>query len=121
MLEPELAAGVAEGVGFIRGAIIGDDAPDGDAKALVIGDRRFEMGDGARAFFIGMDLGEGDARGVIDADVDVLPAVSLLALAPRCGLAGPIARDAMADPFEAAELLDVEVVTCPRIFGPEVA
>jgi len=62
------------------------------------------MSDGAGRFFIGMDLGEGDARGVIDADVDVFPSVSL-ALAPRGGLAGPIARYAMADPLEASEFL----------------
>lgn len=66
------------------------------------------MGDSAGSFFIGMDLGEGDAGGVIDADVDVFPAISL-AFRARVGLSGPIARDAMAVLSEAVEFLDVEV------------
>ena len=56
-------------------------------------------------FLVGQDLREGDARGIVDADVDELPADA----AASCALAGAIAGDAMADALEAAELLDVDV------------
>ena len=61
-----------------------------------------QEGDGALLALVGQDLGEGDARGVVEADVDELPAG---AAAP----AGALAGDAVADPLEAAELLDVDV------------
>ena len=129
MFQAEFAAGVAEGVGFVAGAVVGEDAPDGDAKALIPGDRCLEMGDGARGFLIGMYLSEGEPGGVVDADMDKLPAVSL-AFRALVGLSGPIARDAMADPLEAAEFLDVEVdhvargfmfVTSSRLWRIEIA
>ena len=66
------------------------------------------MGDGAWGFLIGVDLGERDARGVIDADMDELPTASR-ARTTWVVLAGPITGDAMADALEAAELLDVEM------------
>ena len=47
---------------------------DGDAEAGVVGDRGLEEGDGAFLLLVGQDLAEGDARGVVDADVDELPA-----------------------------------------------
>src|SRR3974390_65505 len=59
-----------------------------------------------------MDLAEGDARGVVDRDVGVLPAGAPgLAGAHPAGaaLAGPVAGDAVADLVEAAELLDVQM------------
>ena len=104
MLEAELAAGVAEGLGAIAGAVVGHHARDGDAEAGVVGDGGLEEGDGALLLLVGQDLAEGDARGVVDADVDELPAD-----AAALALAGAIAGDAMADALEAAELLDVDV------------
>ena len=61
-----------------------------------------QEGDGALLALVGQDLGEGDARGVVEADVDELPAGA-------AALAGALAGDAVADLLEAAELLDVEV------------
>ena len=77
----------------------------------------FEPGDGPRgepdrAFlaFIRQDLGIGQARGVIDGDVDKFPAGSaLVALSP------PIAGDAMADAVDSAEVLDVNM---DQLTGP---
>src|SRR3970282_2060145 len=63
-----------------------------------------EEGDGAPFLLVGHDLGEGDARGVVDADMDKFPAD-----AAAVALAGAIAGDAVAAPVEAAELLDVDV------------
>jgi hypothetical protein len=61
-----------------------------------------QEGDGALLALVGQDLGEGDARGGVEADVVEFPTG---AAAP----AGARAGDAMADLLEAAELLDVEV------------
>jgi len=60
------------------------NAGDCDAEALVVGDRRLQKVDGADGFFIRLDLCEGDARGVVDADMDELPADAALLLCP-CG------------------------------------
>ena len=47
---------------------------DGDAEALIVGDGGLEEGDRALLLLVGQDLGEGEARGVVDADVDEFPA-----------------------------------------------
>ena len=104
MLEAEVLAGVFEGEGSVGRTVVGHDATHGDAETLVIGGRSLEVGDGSGGLFIGMDLGEGDARGVVDADVNALPAD-----AARLALAGPVAGHAVSGPLEAAELLDVNV------------
>ena len=53
---------------------------------------------------VGQYLREGDARSVVDADMNELPAH-----AATVGLAGAIAGDAVANPFKSPELLDVDV------------
>ena len=73
-------------------------------RLCVVGDGGLEEGDGALLPLVGQDLREGEARGVVDADVDELPA-DAAGLALACAVAG----DAMADALEAAELLDVDV------------
>ena len=78
---------------------------DRDAEACVVGDGGLEEGDGALLFLVGQDLREGDARGVVDADMDELPAGA----AGLVALAAAVAGDAVADALEAAELLDVDV------------
>src|SRR3546814_1595556 len=50
------------------------DAGDGNAKPLVVGDGGVEEGSGAFFPLVGQDLTESDTRGVVDADVDELPA-----------------------------------------------
>src|SRR3546814_8291781 len=83
------------------------DAGDGNAKPLVVGDGGVEEGSGAFFPLVGQDLTESDTRGVVDADVDELPACPV---APAGGAAAfcAVDGDAMADTVEATELLDVD-------------
>src|SRR3954453_22818255 len=104
VLETEIAAGGAEGLGAIAGAIVGHHTGNCDAEVRAVGDRRLEEGDRALLFLVGEDLREGHAGGVVDADVDELPSD-----APALALTGSITGDAMADTVEAAELFDIDV------------
>src|SRR5260370_22835212 len=99
VLQPEPAAGVSEGEGSVAGAVVGHDALDGDAETCVVGDTGVEEGHRTSLAFIWFDLGEGDARGVIDADMNELPSH-----ASAVALAGAIAGDAVADLVELAGL-----------------
>lgn len=80
------------------------DAGDRDTNALVVGDRRLQKVDSAGGLFVRLDLRESHSRGVVDADMDELPAD-----AAALALAGAIAGDPVADPLEAPEFLDVDV------------
>src|SRR3954453_6309445 len=104
VLEAEIAAGRAEGLGAIAGAIVGHHTGNRDAKARVVGDRGLEEGDRALLLLVRQDLREGYAGGVVDADVDELPSD-----APTLALPRSVAGDAMADLVEAAELFDIDV------------
>src|SRR3954451_14005581 len=104
VLETEIAAGRAEGLGAIAGTIVGHHTGNRDAEVRVVGDRGLEEGDRALLLLVGEDLREGYAGGVVDADVDELPPN-----APALVLTGSIPGDAIADPVEAAELLDIDV------------
>ena len=104
MAQAEPLAGSSEGEGFVAGAVVGHDALDGDAEACIVGDGGLEKGDGAALAFGLHHSAEGDARGIVDADVDELPAdAAVVALA--CAVAG----DAVPYPVELAELFDVDV------------
>ena len=74
VLDAQVPASVAEGEGLVAAAIVGHDASDGDAEAFVIGHSRLEKGNRAVRRLVGLDLGEGDAGMVVNADVDELPA-----------------------------------------------
>src|ERR1700744_2463450 len=99
-----LPASVAEGEGLVATPIVGHDASNGDAEAFVIGHSRPEKGNSAVCRLVGLDLGEGDAGMVVNADVDEIPA-SAAALVRT----SPIAGDAVADTLETPELFDVDV------------
>ena len=125
VLDGESFAGIAPGEGPVAGTVVGHDAFDGDAEALVVSDGGLEEGRGADGLFVGLDLGDGDAGMVVDTDVDELPAF----VAPG-SLAGAITGDAVPDLGEAAEFLDVDVdylaglgafVAALRLGGFEVA
>src|SRR5438874_705104 len=104
VLEAEVAASVAEGEGLIAAAVVGHDADDGDAEAFVISHGRLEEGSGAVDLLVRLDLGEGDARVIVNADVDELPAD-----AAAVDLAGAIAGDAVAAPVEPSEIIAIAV------------
>jgi len=103
VLEAESAAGIAELLCAIAGSVVGHDTLDGDAEALIVGDGGLEEGDGTFLLLVWKNPGESDARSVIDADMDELPA----------GTAGfallAVSGDAVTDTIEAAEFLDVDV------------
>src|SRR3954466_4765028 len=103
VLETEIAAGAAEGLGAKAGAIVGHHTGNRDAEVRVVGDRRLE-GDRALLLLVREDLREGHAGGVVDADVDELPSD-----APALALPRSIAGHAMADAIEATELFDIDV------------
>jgi hypothetical protein len=62
------------------------EAGDGDAEAGVVGHGRLEESDRTLLLFVEHDLCERDARGIIDGDMDILPAhataVGLAVLSP---------------------------------------
>src|SRR3546814_19758479 len=63
-----------------------------------------EEGDGAFLLLVGQHLTEGDARGVVDTDMDELPADT-----PAVRLAVTVAGNAVAAPVESAQLLAIAV------------
>src|SRR5229473_6898537 len=104
VFEAEIAAGVTEVERPVARAVVAHHPGYRDAEALIVGQGCLQEGGGALFLLVGHDLGESDARGVVDADMDKLPAD-----AAAVALAGAVAGDAMTDPLEAAELFDVEV------------
>jgi len=107
--EAELLTGVAKRVGPVAASIVGHDALDLDTQLGIPGHRRLQMGDGAVSPLVRMDLGEGKARGIVDADMNMLPSGSSGLGAASVGLAGSIACDAVSDLLEAAQLFDIEM------------
>src|SRR3954453_18056367 len=111
MANPELDAGQAVQIGDVGRAVVGHDALDGDVMRGEERDGAAEEPDGGDRLLVVEDLRVGQARMVIDGDVDVLPARGPLAIGPAVGLAAPTAGHAMsgavgADP---SELLDVDM------------
>ena len=78
LLEPEPPAGLGKRLGAVAGAVVGHDAQDADAKARKVGQSGLQESDGALLPLVGQDLDESDARGVVEADVDELPAGALI-------------------------------------------
>ena len=101
-------AGAAKGAADIGRAVVGHHPLDGDAQAGEPGDGALEEGDGTFLALVGQDLGVGKAGGIVDADMQEVPADAAAAL-------GPVAGDAVADAVDPAELLDVEV---DQLAGP---
>jgi hypothetical protein len=100
VLEAKPSAGVAEGKRSVAGAVVGHDAFDGDAEAGIVGDGGLEEGHGTSLSLVRLDLAEGQARGVVDADMDELPAD-----ATGVALALAVAGDAVADLIELPSFL----------------
>jgi hypothetical protein len=89
---------------------------NGNAEADIVGQGGLQEGDCALLCLIRHDLREGDPRGIIDADVDELPAEALATPAP-IALAAAIAGDAVADAVDAAEFLGVDVQELARVLA----
>jgi hypothetical protein len=99
MAQAELLAEFAESQAFVTRAVVRHDALDLETEACVIAGCSPQKGGGASLLLAGHNL-EGDARVIVDGDMDELPAD-----APAIALTFAIAGDAVADAIEAAELL----------------
>jgi hypothetical protein len=82
-----------------------------DAVSFVERDRSTEEADGGAGLLVLEDFDVGQACGVIDADVDELPAgdADALAVEPGLLLAGAAAGDAVPSAADPPQLLDVDV------------
>jgi len=58
----------------VAGPVVSEQSPHADAEALVVSQSSLEESGSAGAVFPGQDLSKGDARVVVDGDVDILPA-----------------------------------------------
>jgi hypothetical protein len=106
--QAEALACSSEGKGLIAGAVVGHHTLHLDAKAFVIGERGPEEGDRAALLLVEHHLGKGNARVIVDADVQVFPARPLTA-SSCVALASTITGDAMADLIEPSKLFDIDV------------
>src|SRR5437870_3278461 len=102
VLDAELEAGGVEVPGAIAGAIVGEQAADGNAVLGVEGDGGAQEGDGGLGLLVGQHAGEGEAGVIVDGDVQSLPAGELRAAATTA-----IATNG--DLLIASQALDVEM------------
>src|SRR5271155_889649 len=89
-------------VAAISRAVVGHDALDGDAVGGEPGERALEKRHRAFLALVAQHLAKGQARGIINADVEVFPAS---AAPPVAGIAG----DAVPNRLDTAELLDIDM------------
>src|ERR1700747_843731 len=81
VLDAELEAGGAEVAGAVAGAVVGEQAADGDAVLGVEGNGGGQEGVGGFALLMGEHAGEGETGVIVDGDVQGLPAGELGAAA----------------------------------------
>ncbi len=120
MADPERAAGDRAHGGSVGAAVVGDQSLGGDAVVGEVLNGAAQKGDGGGRFLVGENFDVGQAGGVVDGDVHVLPAaaaaadtfgVGAAARGPALpGMAGEAVSGAVVD---AAELLDVDVDQLP--------
>lgn len=89
------AANMAQGAGTVTRAVIGEQAANGDAELGIEAESGQEESGSGKGFFIGKNLGEGNAGMIIDGNVNILPA-------DMTGIATAVAVDAMADAADTA-------------------
>src|SRR5271168_5136809 len=97
---------ITEGEAFISRSVVGHDALDGDAVVFEPSKAAFQEGGCVFLAFARQQLSVGQARAVIDGDVQVFPAKATSNGTP-VALPGAVAGDAVSDAVDAAELLDV--------------
>jgi Transposase len=81
VLDAELETSGAEVAGAIAGAVVGEQAANGDAMLGIEGNGGVQEGDGGFALLVGQHAGEGEAGVIVDGDVQSLPAGELGAAA----------------------------------------
>ena len=104
MLDPEDAQRLGVAEGSKADAVVRHDALDLDAEASKELQCVEEKAQAGRPLFIGQDLRVGEARVVVDRQVEIFPAH-----ASGVALASPVAGDPVTDAIELAQLLDVDV------------
>jgi hypothetical protein len=99
--------------GAIAGAIVGEQAADGDAVLGVEGDGGVQEGNCGLALLVGQHAREGETGVVVDSDVQSLPAGEL-----RAAMATAVATNG--DLLIAGHALDVEMeqIAGSRMFIP---
>jgi hypothetical protein len=108
VLESMGLAEAEESVGFVAGAIIGEQALNADAEPGVVGNGSLQKSGCGRPFLVRKNRQEGNAGMVIDSDMKILPACSL-------AMAAAIAMNAVTDTADTGEFLDVQVEQTSRI------
>ena len=98
-------AGGAEGLRPVARTVVRHHAFDVDPEPGEVSSGGHQEGDSALFALVGHDLHESDARGVVNADVDVFPTDAMVTIDD----ASRSSSDAMPDRADAPELLDVEV------------
>src|ERR1700687_2454812 len=99
--QAESCAGGGEAVRAIAGAVVGHDAGDFDAVAGVPGDQASKESGSGWGSFVSQDFCIRQSGGIVDGDVNELPAGSSTALPA-------VAGDAVADDLDTAQLLGVD-------------
>ena|SRR5579864_8009120 len=102
VLEAQLLAGAAKLVGAIAAAIIGEQSAHADTVAGEELHRLAQKSDRGVGLLIGQDLGEGQARVIVDGNMQGLP-TRMRAPTPTAAIAAP------AYLLEAGHTLDIEV------------
>ena len=98
-----------EDAAYVAGAVVSQDALDGDVLALEVGKRSNKEGGSGRAAFVGQGLDVGVAGVVVHGHVEEVETEAGAALRATVGLA-EAGQDALAAALrDAAELLDVQV------------
>ena len=80
LAKTEAFAGCSETLGAVARAIIGHHTLDPDTQPGIIGDSGLKESHSTFLALIRHDLDEGDARSIVDADVDELPADAMMAI-----------------------------------------
>jgi hypothetical protein len=106
--QAESSASGGEAVRAIAGAVVGHDAGDFDAVVGVPGDQPSKEGGSGWGSFVSQDFGISQTGGIVDGNVNELPAGSSTALPA-------VACDAVADDLDAAQLLGVDMDELSRM------
>jgi hypothetical protein len=100
--QAEPSTGGGEAVRAIAGAVVGHDAGDFDSVAGVPGDQPSKEGSRGGGSLVSQDFGISQTGGVVDSNVNELPAGTPATLPA-------VASDAMADDLDAPQLLGVDM------------
>ena len=108
MFQTEASAGLTEDLGAKRRAVVGQYCLEANAQGCEIGYGVFQKLHRASLAFIGIHIGEGDARMIVDGDKQVFP--------PGPDGVTRATRDALAHALDASELLGVDMQQIARRF-----